>query len=333
MKRRTLLASFGAIVASLTLFIGTVSPISAQAASQNGAGNALKVSPVRNDLEVKPGSSQVVDIYVQNLTSRPANLRAIVNDFVASADESGTPNIILDESKAAPTRSLKQYVEKVPDFTIQPNEQKNVKVKVTIPKEADAGGYFGVVRFAPAGSGSDKTLTLSGSVGSLLLVKVPGDLREQANIASFDVRKDSKAGSYFTTGKDLQAVVRVKNSGNVQIEPFGKIMLKKGGETLGTYEVNNTKPRGNVLPDSIRRFDIALGDKVGSFGKYTLDANLGYGSKGQLITATSTFYVVPVPVIIISLLVLLLVAFTIFVLPRLIKRYNQRVIQKATGKK
>lgn len=334
MLRRKLVASFGVVLGSFALFIGMVAPAaSAQSTNQSGTGNALKVSPVRNDLEIKPGTSQTVDVYVQNLSTKQAKLRAIINDFVASSDESGTPSILLDETKSAPSRSLKQYVEKLPDFTIQPNEQKNIKVKISIPKDADAGGYFGVVRFAPAGSESDKTLTLSGSVGSLLLVKVPGDLREQANIVTFDVRKDGKAKSSFTSGKDLRATVRIKNSGNVQVEPFGKIVLKKGGDILGTYEINNTQPRGNVLPDSIRRFDVALGDKVGAFGKYTMEANLGYGTKGQLITASSTFYVIPVPVIIIGILVLLLIAFVIFVLPRMIKSYNQRVVRKATAKK
>jgi hypothetical protein len=332
MMRRRVIAPVSALVAVFALLFSVVMPAAAQTTAQVGSGNALKISPVRSDLEIKPGTSQTVDVFVQNLTAQQAKLHAIVNDFVANKDESGSPSIILDENKSAPVRSLRQYVEKIPDFTIQPNEQKNVKVKISIPANADAGGYFGVVRFAPASSGSDKTLTLSGSVGSLLLVKVPGDLKEQANIASFDVRKNNTASTFFTDGKKLDAVLRVKNSGNVQVQPFGKIAVKKGGETLTTYEVNNEKPRGNVLPDSIRRFDTGMAS-IGTFGKYTLDANLGYGSKGQLMTASTTFYIVPVPVIIIGAAVILLIAFLIFILPRLIKRYNQRVIRKATGKK
>lgn len=332
MRRGKLFARMGIGLSALAIIAGVAFPVSAQSANQNGTGNALKVSPVRTDAEIKPGSTQTFDIYVQNLTGKSANLRAIVNDFVASKDESGTPSIILDEKQAAPTRSIKKYVEKIPDFVLQPNETKNIKVKVVIPKDADAGGYFGAVRFAPAGSESDKTLTLSASVGSLILVKVPGDLKEQANIETLDVRKDNAASTFFTSGQGLNGTVRIKNSGNVQVEPFGKIVLKKGGETLGTYEINNTKPRGNVLPDSIRRFDFALGDKVGAFGKYTLEANLGYGTKGQLITASNTFYVVPVPVLIIGGIVLLIILLAIFALPKMIKNYNQRVISKASGK-
>ena len=164
MRRGKLFARMGIGLSALAIIAGVAFPVSAQSANQNGTGNALKVSPVRTDAEIKPGSTQTFDIYVQNLTGKSANLRAIVNDFVASKDESGTPSIILDEKQAAPTRSIKKYVEKIPDFVLQPNETKNIKVKVVIPKDADAGGYFGAVRFAPAGSESDKTLTLSASI-------------------------------------------------------------------------------------------------------------------------------------------------------------------------
>jgi hypothetical protein len=331
MLRRRMFASLGLIVGAFAIV--ATSTLSVAAQDNVNGGNALKISPVRNDLEIKPGATLVIDLYVQNMTAEPAKLKAVINDFIANKDESGAPSIILDENKAAPSRSLKQYVTKIPDFTLQPNENKNIKVTITIPATADAGGYFGAVRFAPASSDTNKTLSLSGSVGSLVLVRVPGDLKEQANIQSLDVRnKDNHANSLYTSSKDLHGTVRIENTGNVQLQPFGKVQLKKSGKVLGIYEINNVQPRGNVLPDSIRRFDFKL-DNLGSFGKYTLEANIGYGSTGQLLTKSTTFYIVPVPVMIIAGLILLLVIFAIFVLPKMIRKYNQRVVAKATGKK
>ncbi len=323
------LGAFAMIFSASTAFAATQSAVTA---TPQSTGNALKVSPVRNDLEIKPGASQTVDIYVQNMTAGTSKLRVIINDFVAGKDENGTPNIILDADQAAPSHSLKQYVEPIADFTLAPNEQKTVKVKVTIPATASAGGYFGAVRFAPSSSTSDQNVTLSASVGSLLLVKVPGDIKEDLSIASFDVRKDDKAGNFFTSGKGVKSIVRFENKGDVQEIPFGKVILKKGNKTLASYEINNLQPRGNVLPDSIRRFSVDL-DKVGSFGKYQLEGNFGYGSKGQLLTASQTFYVVPISVIVATAAVVILILLAIFVLPRMVKNYNRRVVQKATGSK
>jgi len=333
MVRRKIFASIGMVLGALAIVVSSAPVYAATATAPTGSGNALKISPVRNDLEIKPGASQTIDVYVQNLSSSEIKLHTIINDFVASKDETGSPNIILDENKSAPVRSLKKYVAPIADFSVKPNEQHNVKVTINVPKDADAGGYFGAVRFTPADTASSKTLSLSASVGSLVLVKVPGDLKEQASITSLDVRKDNDASTLFTSKKDLDGVVRIQNSGNVQVQPFGKVLLKKSGKVLASYEVNNTQPRGNVLPDSIRRFTFPMEKDLGSFGKYTLEANLGYGTKGQLITASTTFYIVPVSVVVISVLVLLIILFAIFVVPRLVKRYNANVVKKATGAK
>jgi hypothetical protein len=136
----------------------------------------------------------------------------------------------------------------------------------------------------------------------------------------------------FTSNKDLKAAARFENNGNVQEQPFGKIILKKGSKVLQTVEINNTDPRGNVLPDSIRRFEVDL-NKVGSFGKYTVQGNFGYGTSGQLLSGETTFYVVPLALIILVAVLILVVLFLIFVLPRLVRRYNRAVVRRASRRR
>lgn len=297
---------------------------------QNGGGNGLRVSPVRTELTIKPGETKVVDVMVSNVTSSPASLQTIVNDFTASSNETGEPAILLNPKQYAPSHSLKRYVAAIPDFVLQPGKEKTVKVKITIPADAAGGGYFGAVRFKPVSSGGDKNVTLSGSVGSLILVKVPGDIKEQLSIASFDVRKDDSPKIVSFDNKSLNGTVRFKNEGNVQEQPFGKIVLKKGSKTLGTYEINNTSPRGNVLPDSIRKFSVPL-KNVGSFGKYTLEGNFGYGANGQLLSAKTSFYVVPLWLVIVIAVAILAALFAIFRLARNRQPVTKRVTRK--GKK
>lgn len=322
----SLLLSAGLVVISLLAGV----PASAQ---QNGGGNGLKISPVRTELTIDPGTSQTITVNVQNVTSSSATFQAIVNDFVAGNNENGQPNLILDANQYAPSHSLKRYIAAIPDVTIPAGETKSVKVVITVPKDAAGGGYFGAVRFAPAGSdSSDKNVTLSASVGSLILVKVPGDIKDDLRLASFDVRggaNSNTASSFFTGNKSLYAVARFENKGNVQEQPFGKVLLKKGSKVLQTIEINNTDPKGNVLPDSIRRFSVQL-TSVGSFGKYTIEGNFGYGSGGQLLSATSTFYVVPLALLIALVIVLALIICAVVFVPRAIKRYNQRIIRRAS---
>ena len=333
MKRRKIFASAAMLLTAVTALAATVLGSGAYAQQGGSGSNAQKISPVRTDLVIDPGATKTVDLFLQNITDKVSRLHPIVNDFtVRPGNETGQPDIILDEDKSAPTHSLKQFVKPLQDITLQPGEQKTVTVTITVPAGSAGGGYFGAVRFEPASDDANRQVNLSGSVGSLLLVKVPGDIKEDLRLISFDVRKgdnSKNASSFYTSKKGLKSVARFESKSNVQLQPFGKVILKnQSGKVLSTTEINNTEPRGNVLPDSIRRFEIDL-DKAGSFGKYTIEGNFGYGSSGQLLTGKKTFYVVPVAILIVAIVLIALIVLAIFVLPKALKAYNKSVIRKA----
>src|SRR4051812_15782850 len=96
--------SFAVAMALIIGFLGA--PANAQ---KSTTANTLKVSPVRTDVIVKPGTSSEVPITVTNLTSSDVLVAPIENDFV-QGDENGTPSIILDASQYAPTHSLKRFL-------------------------------------------------------------------------------------------------------------------------------------------------------------------------------------------------------------------------------
>lgn len=293
-------------------------------------GNGLRVSPVRTDLTINPGQSQTVSISVTNVTDTPDNLQAVVNDFVANPDESGDPALLLGTNQYAPSHSLKRFIAPISKLTLGPDQETTVQVKITIPKNAPGGGYYGAVRFVNATNGKNGEVSLAGSVGSLILVKVPGNIIDKLSIASFDTRSNDRPNTFFIHKNSIDAVVRFQNEGNIQEQPFGKILLKnRSGKTLATYEINSAQPPANVLPDSIRKFSIPL-THVGSFGEYKLEGNFGYGTTGsQLLSASTTFYVIPVWLILLILILIAVVLFLIFGLPKLIRSYNERVVRRA----
>jgi hypothetical protein len=318
----------------LALLVGwaNIAPVSAATASTKpGAGNGLRIETLRSDLTINPGGSQTITIKLNNITSQDAYFQVVVNDFTASADESGNPAIVFDTSKPVTAHSLKQFVQPVPSFLLHSGEQKSIAVTLNVPKTAVPGGYYGVIRFAPSNADGtpNKNISLTGSVGSLVLLKVPGSIKDQLNIASFDVRSGNRASSFFTSKKNLNAVVRFQNIGDIQDQPFGKILLlNRSGKTLAAYEINNSDVPGNVLPDSIRRFSIPL-TKLSSFGQYKIEGNFGYGSGGQLLSASTTFYIIPVFLIVLFVGIVALLVFLIFGLPRVIAAYNQRIVDQS----
>jgi hypothetical protein len=294
-------------------------------------GNGIRVSPVTTNITIFPGTSQVVNIDVTNVTSNQATLQSVVNDFTANPNESGDPEIILNPGQYAATHSLKQFIQPVSNISLNPGQEVSVPITITIPKTAAGGGYYGVVRFAPASKskGAGQNVTLAGSVGSLILVKVPGKIVEHLTVAGFDVRRNGVSSTLFTNSKNLDANVRFQNEGNLQEQPFGKILVRNhSNKILGQYEVNDVYPPGNVLPDSIREFGVPL-TAIKSFGEYKIEGNFGYGSNGQLLSASTTIYVVPTSIIVLAIVIVVILLFLIFVLPRIIKNYNKRVLRKA----
>ncbi len=320
-----------ALASIVLLVLGPATALAATApAASAPAANGYRLSPVRTDLTIKPGANEAVTVYIQNASSAVEDLQVVIDDFQAPTNESGDPALLLN-GQTASSHSLKQFVSvPVPTFTLQPNQQQAVTVNIKVPLSTASGGYYGAIRFAPVGIGGSKNVNLSASIASLVLLTVPGNLDEQLSIASFGVAHNGSVNpqSFFFSNKNLQAVVSFRNSGNVQEQPFGKILLKKGSTSLASFSVNGSDDPGNVLPDSARRFTVSL-DKVGWFGKYKVEGNFGYGSKGQLLTATATFYVIPILVIIIAVLIIIFIVFLLLGLPRLIRSYNRRVIARA----
>ena len=296
------------------------------ASAATASGNGFRISPPLYELTIPAGTSQTVSIFVENLANSTVTAHAIVNDFVAGNQENGDPSLILDPSKSAPTNSFKPLVQPIPDTQVAALDRQEIKVTLSVPAHETPGGYYGAIRFtALSSNGGSGNVALTASVGTLFLITVPGNLTENVQLASFDASHNGKNGTLFNGGP-ITLVTRLHNVGNIHVQPFGNIVIKNTfGKIVATTELNNTDPRGNILPNSIRKFENPVGLKH-MFGRYTAVGYFSYGTSGKIVAAKKVFYVIPYVLIITLLLVIL---FLIFGLPRLIRWYNRRVIEKA----
>ncbi len=322
-KARGFLAIF---MAGAVLLVGGVAPASAQSAGgSTGQGNGLKIAPVRTDLTIEKGSNRMVSVFVENITASTVTLRGIANDFMPSDDESGEPRIILDEKQSSPGNSFKTLVGKIDSLTLKPNERKEIKVILTVPEKSPSGGYYGAIRFVPGETANDKNVALTASAGTIFLIRVPGNITEKLSVESFGVSNNGRVASLFNSGP-LKIETRFRNFGNVHVQPFGRVYVKNtSGKIIQEFEFNNVQPRGSILPNSIRKFSNPIKEEK-LFGRYTVEGSFGYGTNGDLLLAKKTFYVIPFKLI---GTILVLALFLIFGLPRLIRAYNQRIIQNA----
>lgn len=315
------------IAAATVLVMGQLARAqSVNAPSNNGAGNSLKISPTRNDPTIERGESGEVVVTVQNVSDQKIALHPIFNDFVAGG-ENGEANLVLDEDQYAPTHSLKRFMQEMGDVTLQPRETKQVSIVITVPDSAQPGGYFGAVRFVPA-KDTEGQVAVSGSVSSLILLKVPGDYVESMQLKEFNVLQDGKAKSRLTSGKNVTALVRLENKGGVQVEPFGAVFVTKNGKQVHSAKINNIVPAGSILPDSVRKWEVPL-EKLDGFGKYTITMTVGYGAGGDTLTQERTIWVIPTLYIIAALAALAVVVVIVVAVVLGLKSYKKKILKSA----
>lgn len=294
------------LVAVVSVFVVaglSLSYVNAQSIS--GSGNGFRISPVNPSFTIEKGKSQILTINIENPTDIKTIAQITINDFESSDDEDGVPKLILEKDTPAPKNSFKNLVKPIDDIVLGPREKKDIPVTISVPTDAGAGGYYGAILFVPAPVSGSGNVGLTASVGTIVLVKVPGDLKEQLDLVQLSAGQNSNAKSFFTKG-DVGVVTRLKNSGDIHVQPFGKVQIKNMfGKVIYEYEFNNTEPRGNVLPDSTRKFFDNIPNRRW-LGRYTIVINVGYSQGGgELISSNASFWYIPTVLLYLIVLVLL----------------------------
>ena len=305
-----------------------VNPVAAQSAQTPNAGQALEIAPPVITISANPGETINTKISLRDVSTSKLIVTGQVNDFVAGGED-GTPKILLDDDGTDNPYSLKSWISPLPQLVLKPREIKNLPVTINVPSNASPGGYYAVVRFTATPPELESTgVSLSASLGALILIRVNGDVDESMEIAEFSINKNGKTGSLFEK-TPLEFVQRIKNTGNIHDAPTGQVMITDMfGKKVATVNVN--LPPRNILPQSIRKFtqpldSSVIGNKV-LFGKYTAEFRMVYGADKEVITSNLTFWVIPYTLIGVGIAGLVI---GFFALRFLVQRYNRHIIGKA----
>lgn len=330
MRKLTSLIVVG--VSLLVLVLGMYTPIAFAATGNPGVGQALEIAPPILTLTANPGQVLNTKIELRDITKSDLVVTNEVDDFVSNGID-GTPKILLGSEDNNDPFSMKNWITPLPQFTLSSEQIQNLSLTISVPKNASPGGHYSVIRFTgipPNLNGSG--VSLSASLGTLVLLTVNGKLTHKMSIDSFTVSKvaSSKPAKLFQSAP-LTFAVTLKNSGNIQEEPTGHIVVSDifGKAVAG---VNINLPPRDVLPDSTRNFTGLL-DKsnLGTrrlFGLYHAKLTATYGDNySQSVSNTITFWVIPFKLIGIIIL-LLIIAF--FAIRYMLQRYRKKILKQTT---
>lgn len=291
--------------------------------AQTSSGNGFKISPVKSELTINKGTSKDVSINVENPTDSPIIAKPIVNNFLASDTENGEARIILDAKVQTPKNDFIKLVGKIEELNLGPREKRDITVKITVADNANSGGYYGTVRFVPASINNSGNVSLTASVGTIILIRVPGDLIEKVDLLKLGAGQNGKFKNFIASG-NVDVLTRLQNNGDIHTQPFGKVIVKNMfGKKIQEFELN--KDRANILPGSIRKFSNTIDKKSGWFGRYTIEANLGYSQDGgDVISAKAVFWYIPAIILYTILTIIILIVLYILLSKRFMPSKNKK---------
>jgi hypothetical protein len=293
--------------------------------------HALTLTPVRVEIAGDPGQVVHGEVTLYNEQAEQKTFYTTYENFEPGNDEDGSPKFVGGGS------GLATWIATEPEVSLNPNEKRTIPFTITIPPEAEAGGYFGAIFY---GGQNPATLTngevsVGGKLGTLVLLSVRGNIEEGAGILDFK----SEGGRFFTK-TPVTLSYRMSNTGGDRIVPVGDITVTNTfGFKTATLLANERE--GSVLPQSARRFTQVWGNSQQEsgfwnsvrfewnelhIGWYTAHARIAWGAEGSVSTARYDFFVIPW-----QLLVVGIVCVGVAILG--LKRYNTWIVSRAQSEK
>lgn len=264
------------IVSSLLFLLVSLS--SSYVYSQAGT-KGLTVIPPRFELLANPGDIVSEKIRIKNDSDFPVNYQVVVEDFASSGEEGA---VVLEEESSDQSFSLAKWISpELNELILQPQEERVFTYSINVARTAEPGGHYASILFT-----SNPTQNIPGAanvasrVGSLILLRVSGNVDEKAVIETFEAPAYSQKGP-------IPFTLRVKNNGNVHVQPKGTIIITNlFGKKVDEVPLKSA----NVLPGSVRKTE-TFWDKQNLLGSYTATLVATYGQQNLPLTAASNFMV------------------------------------------
>ena len=299
---------------------------------------ALTLTPIRLEISGNPGQTLSEEMTLINERDTTETYYVSYANFEAQG-ETGTPTFV--DAKD----DLGTWMQAPDSISLAPGTSKIIPIKITIPKDADAGGHFAAIFWGTQPKSSTPgQVAIGAKTGMLVLLRVNGNVSENGGLLEFSTLNKQK----FYTALPVSFFYRFQNNGGDRIKPTGDVKIK---DILGITEkkIPGNPVDGNILPSSVRKIEtvwqgkdvsgsVAEKDRGGffdqvkyewrnfAFGYYNAHIALTYGTKNEVATSAFSFWVFPWHL---TIVVIILLALLYFVIKKTLKHYNHWVIAQA----
>jgi hypothetical protein len=246
------------------------------------------VGPGRLELIVRPGESVTRNISVTNRIDDQRSFAFAIEDMSGSADGSQAAVLLGDQNGPY---SLRDYVSvPQPIITLGLGQRAQVPVTITMPENAEPGGYYGgilvsTIQDEGTTDGAVARSPIVARVGTLFFIQVPGEVERSGALVDF-----STLGNEWWYDKGpIDLGITYENTGSVHLNPYGEIRIKNMmGSEIGFVEIEPWF----VLPKSLRTREVTW-DNQFLLGRYTVTASINRGYDDIVDEQTVHIWVLP----------------------------------------
>lgn len=244
------------------------------------AQNDFVLEPGKVEVFLNPGESVTRNVLVTNRTKRQVKFKIVTEDFIGS-DDPNQAVILLGDDKS-PYSFKDNLIPDTKEFTLDFGQRISIPVKITVPLDAQPGGFYSSVIVSNEPDKDEMSQNVSETIarnkiisrlGVLFFVRVNGDANENGSVQDFRIGGPSQ---FLIQHGPTDFEILFHNSGTVHLVPYGTIAISDTfGQHVATLPINAYFS----LPNSVRYRTITW-DKEFLFGRYTahLKLNRGYGN-------------------------------------------------------
>jgi hypothetical protein len=264
------------------------------------------VGPGRTEIELEPGETIIQEVSITNRISDNRQFKLEVEDIAGSADGSSAVNLTGEQRGPYSIRDFISFPEDVISLSL--GERARVPVTITVPPDAEPGGYYGSVLVSTVqvsdgdGESNAPRQPIVARVGSLFFLTIQGETTSEGQTLSIDTIGDS----WWYEEGPIELGVLYENTGSVHLNPYGEISVKNMfGEEIGFVELEPWF----VLPESLRLREITW-DREFLLGHYTVEASINRGYEDIIDTVNVSFWVLPWKIVGAIFIVLFIIFFS-----------------------
>ncbi len=279
------------------------------------------VSPARVEKELRPGDKVRFNLKVTNDKLLEKKFFVKLSEFGASEDETGKPTF--SERPTSSHTAFDWFKFPIPAIVIPSHARREIPIEIEVPENAESGGYYQAIILSeedPILREKGPTVGVTQEIGTLVLIKVPGLIREAGTL------KEVFPERFIFWSQPIKIFTRFENTGNIHIKPTGLIEIyNMFGQKEEVAQINSTF--NNVLPGTVRKFEnnwspAKLLFVLPAIGRYKVVSLVSYGLPSVTSKAEPFyFWLIPIRFILVVLGVIVIISLILYTLLKLYKRH------------